>query len=134
MFDVDGFQMGAAMAVGANMRDQDRALHAWMTACNERDATIAELEAKQRQLEQEIVKLVGQAQADAATIDGLNAYIKAVQQLSSTCEALKPTGEKYRSGANVTVADLAFRKAFDAKATELGRSDLVEKRRARLAD
>lgn len=131
MFDVDGFTTGAAVAVGANLRDQDRALQAWMDACTERDEIIARMEAKHRQLEAEILKLVSQSQADAATIAGLTAYGKTVQRLSPNAEALKPTGEKYGNGANVTVADVEYRKAFDAKAIEMGRSDLVEVRQAK---
>ncbi|MGY3582418.1 hypothetical protein ACVIGB_000658 [Bradyrhizobium sp. USDA 4341] len=131
MFNVDGFTMGAAVAVGANMRDQDHALQAWMDACTDRDQTIAQLEGRQRELENEILKLVSQAQADTATIAALNAYIKTVQQMSPNCEALKPTGEKYGNGANVTVADLEYRKAFDATALVQGRPDLVEMRQAK---
>jgi hypothetical protein len=131
MFDTDGFTMGAAVAVGANMRDQDRALQAWMDACADRERTIAQLEGRQRQLEEEILKLVSQGQADAATIAALNAYIKTVQQMSPSCEALKPTGDKFADGRNVTMAGREFMRTYDAKAVELGRADLVEARRNR---
>lgn len=131
MFHLDGFTTGAAVAVGANMRDQDRTLQAWMDACTERDEVIARMEAKQRQLEAEILKLVSKSEAEAATMAGLTAYIKSVQQKSPNCEALAPTGEKYGNGANVTVADIEYRKAFDAKAIEMGRPDLVEMRQAK---
>jgi len=130
MFDVnDGFSLGAAFAVGANIQDKDQAIQAWMDACNERDEIIAWMEARQRQLEQENLKLIRESHLDAASIAGLTAYAKAVQQKSPNCEALKPRGEKHGSGNNVSVADVAFRDAFDAKARELGRPDLVKLRK-----
>lgn len=125
---MDGYDFGAAVAVGANMRDQDRAMAQWQRAVQERDVVIVEMEARQRELEAELLKLVGQSQADAAAIAGLNAYIKTVQQKSPNCEALKPTGERYGDGKVVTVAGREYMRAYDAKAIELGRSDLAEVR------
>ena len=125
---MDGYDFGAAVAVGANMRDQDRAIAQWQRAVQERDVVIVEMEARQRELEAELLKLVGQSQADAAAIAGLNAYIKTVQQKSPNCEALKPTGERYGDGKVVTVAGREYMRAYDAKAIELGRSDLAEVR------
>lgn len=172
MFEIG---IGEAIAIGANMRDQDRALQAWMNACAERDAVIERLQDRVKELEQGKVRLDVQAKLDAnsiadlkakiqsgnerqltdattitnlrsniatlrkclqdllAIIAGQDAVLRTVRVKSPNCEALKPTGQKFGDGREMTFVDLAYAEAYDAKAIEMGRQDLADARRARAA-
>jgi hypothetical protein len=74
--------MSEALVLGANLRDQDRALQQWMNACAERDGIIERLQARVRDLEESNMRLEVRSMLDANSIADLNAEIRMLKGLS----------------------------------------------------
>lgn len=109
-----GLLIGAAIGMGQRLREEEAA----------HDLETARLHAVIEQLQDQLEITQRELASERCEVAGLRGFIKTVQQLDPQTPGLAASGSYYKSGNQKVVATLAYERAYDQKALDLGHADL----------